>query len=640
MAPKRPLDSDESAKVGAKKPRLEGDGDGDVEMSDGLSAFIDQYEIDDEPFLDGAKAKVVDETLVPQIRLDDLDYDHGGFPDDLVYDDNGTVHSGYYNPISPSYKMPKSPVTTSRASTSEISFPASMILRVRDAVLKFPKVLIPQIMKSTPEKHEIFELFENVKRLDGGWIGVEGKLGKGGQGCARLFVKVDDQKRITKRVVIKDSWQPIELWAQEDWWEKGRLGYDPRESIMNRLLSLPTPERWERYIVEYLGHSINHIWKVSRTYMEYCDGGDLHNLMNAQIKAYRHLNPNYGSEGSGHDSPKWVDSAAGTRAPEPFIWYYLKQMAVALHRMNNIPLRRYKDNYQVVHQDIKPQNIFLTHPDPEDFPQYPICKVSTPIIHKIPQQISDHAAKIGDFGSSHVTFPLDPDNPGEYYDAVTPGYIAPEMDEDVCNKEAWELSSATNIAMSAVTLMRLENPDSINYEEKGWQEPFTHDLADLTFDYSIELRDLLEAMLSNNPASRPRPRDIIEWLYSKDVQPHWRQMATAPDCNDFELCSSSDDDDDDEDDNDNATVKAKAKKLLDVVGSAVMAGTDDDDEEEEEEEEEEDDDEDDEGGEEEEEVEEEADGTEDLDPDFNDPMAGSSGPSLSSGSPYKPPRKR
>ncbi|KAI4719568.1 hypothetical protein E4T48_04255 [Aureobasidium sp. EXF-10727] len=678
MAPKRPLDSDGSAKSGAKKPRIESDGDGDVEMADELSAFADQYEIDDEPFLVSSKEEVVDETMIPPIRLDDLDYDNGDFPDDIVYDDYGTVHSGYYNPIAPSYPMPKSSDMTSRASPSEISFPASMISRVKKAVLKFPKLLIPQIIKSTPEKHEVLELFEGVKRLDGGWIGVEGKLGKGGQGCARLFVKVDDQRRITQRVVIKDSWQPITMWTHESWWEKGRLGCDPRESIVNKLLSLPTPERWERYIVEYLAHSINHTWQVNRTYMEYCDGGDLHKLMTAQKKAYRHPNPNYASGAeSGDDSPKWIDSEAGTRVPEPFVWYYLKQMAVALHRMNNIPLRRYKGNYEVVHhyewqwvESTDSTLVFLAKPDPEDFPKYPVCK------------ISHHAAKIGDFGSSYVTFPLDPENPVGFFDAVTAGYIAPEMDETVTGREAWPLTSATNvwqIAMTAVTLMRLENPEAINYEEKGWDKEFTHTLGDLQFDYSSELTDLLEAMLSNKPASRPTPKDILEWLFDENVQPRWRTMATAPECNDPDLSSSwlhwspneknqindffddvpslpkkkktkigglpvpdssSDDDDDDDDDdeeeedNDVGLIKAKGKNLLGVV----MADSDDDDE----------DlpgaDEDDFGSEEEEEdedeVEDEVDGIEDLDPDFDDPMAGSSGPSLSSGSPYNPSRRR
>jgi hypothetical protein len=44
-----------------------------------------------------------------------------------------------------------------------------------------------------------------------------------------------------------------------------------------------------------------------------------------------------------------IEAPAGERVPEPFVWYYLKQMAIALHRMENIPLKRYRDSF-VVHQ--------------------------------------------------------------------------------------------------------------------------------------------------------------------------------------------------------------------------------------------------------------------------------------------------
>lgn len=40
---------------------------------------------------------------------------------------------------------------------------------------------------------------------------------------------------------------------------------------------------------------------------------------------------------------------AGETVPEPFIWYYLKQMAIALHRLNNIPIGNLAQRC-VVHQ--------------------------------------------------------------------------------------------------------------------------------------------------------------------------------------------------------------------------------------------------------------------------------------------------
>ncbi|KAG9553928.1 kinase-like protein, partial [Aureobasidium melanogenum] len=658
MAPKRSLEDEASAAGGVKKLRLEARHDDDDRMYD-AQPELDVPEDTDNVLAPGdTEGEEVHETETPQIVLDNLDYENGGFLDELAYDENGKFHPGYHNPTTATYTMPKT--TESAVATPAVALPLPELSpdklheRIRNALLKFskyaalpevkldklserigkalvkfPESAIPLVLASTRKKDELVDLFQNIKSLDGGWIGVEGRLGKGGQGCARLFVKVDDQNRITERIVVKDSFQKLEMWADEHWWERGRLGLDPRESIVNKLLSLPTPERWERYIVEYLGHSINHKWKTNRTYMEYCDGGDLHKLMKAQNQRYSHPNPNYDPDISG-----------GKVIPEPFAWYYLKQMAVALHRMSNIPIRQNKGDF-VVHKDIKPENIFLTGPDPREFPRYPICKV-------------------GDFGSAHVTFPTDPDNPEQWYDHITPGYIPPEMDEFVYSTIGWELSTATN------------RPDEIDYEDDDLNlgAKSMHSLDDLEQDYSIELRDLLEEMLYIDPKDRPSPQDIIEWFYKNKDK--WEDMATAPSCDDFDLYpswlhwspseefqindffekapsssrkekktkkkigglpvpGSSDEDssDDDEDDEHKGPLKGKKGGVDDhdhniLHASGVYPGDEEyEDEYGEEEEEEDEEDEGEEGGEEEE---------EEFDED--DPMAGSSGPSLTSGSEF------
>lgn len=291
MAKKRPLEDEPSAAGGAKKPRIEDRHDDDEEMYDVPLESDEPENTNDVPGPEEAEEEESHDTDLPRITLDVLDYEKGNFPDRLVYIDNGKIFPGYHNPTVPTYAMPMvsepSPLPAPLATLAAALPLPGMALgelseRLRKAVLKLPSFAIPLVLTSTPEKDEIVELFQNVKRLDGGWIGVEGRLGKGGQGCARLFVKLDDRNRITERIVVKDSFQKLETWVEENWWESGRFGIDPRESIVNKILSLPTPQRWERYIVEYLGHSINHQWKTNRTYMEYCDGGDLHKLMKAQ----------------------------------------------------------------------------------------------------------------------------------------------------------------------------------------------------------------------------------------------------------------------------------------------------------------------------------------------------------------------
>lgn len=312
MARKRPLEDEASAAEGAKKPRLETTHDDDDGMYEAQPESDVPEDTDDVLTPGDTEREEADEIETTQIILDDLDYEKSDFPSELAYDDNGTYHPGYHNPTAPIYAMPKttesSPLPEPVATPPEL--PADELVgrirnallkyskyatypdlkldklseKIRKALLKFPKSAVPMILASTRKKDEVADLFQNVKSLDGGWIGVEGRLGKGGQGCARLFVKVGAQNRIAERVVVKDSFQKLEMWADENFWERGRIGLDPRESIVNKLLSLRTPEKWERYIVEYLGHSINHQWKTNRTYMEYCEGGDLHKLMKAQNK--------------------------------------------------------------------------------------------------------------------------------------------------------------------------------------------------------------------------------------------------------------------------------------------------------------------------------------------------------------------
>lgn len=89
----------------------------------------------------------------------------------------------------------------------------------------------------------------------------------------------------------------------------------------------------------------------------------LHTIRDQELKACysRHLlspsgtdsdnTKNFGlPKGSEIDNgSKLIESLPSEVVPEAFVWYYLKQMAVTLHRMENIPLRRYMTSF-VVHQ--------------------------------------------------------------------------------------------------------------------------------------------------------------------------------------------------------------------------------------------------------------------------------------------------
>lgn len=250
------------------------------------------------------------------------------------------------------------------------------------------------------------------------------------------------------------------------------------------------------------------------------------------------------------------------------------------------------------------------------------------------------------------------------------------------------------MAMTIVTLMRLQRPDAINYEDEDLDlgVDSMHFLDDLEQEYSMELRSILEEMLYIDPKKRPSPQQILEWLYENKDK--WEDMATAPSCDDFDLhtswlhwspseefqindffedgplsspmqkkvkrmigglpvpgSSDEDDEDDDEDDEHKGSLPSVDDHHHHHIphASGVYPGDEEHEQEEEEEggddnehydeedeEDEEGDDvdddeeEEDEGGEEGGEEEEEA-------YDEDDPMAVSSGPSLTSGSEFVPP---
>ena len=53
-----------------------------------------------------------------------------------------------------------------------------------------------------------------------------------------------------------------------------------------------------------------------------------------------------------------------------------------------------------------------------------------------------------------------------------------------------------------MALMRLKNPEEINFEKLDVKEEFMDSMIDLDQDYSDELLDLLGAMLCTDPSSR------------------------------------------------------------------------------------------------------------------------------------------
>jgi hypothetical protein len=170
MAPKHARESDESAAGGAKKPRLDKDSDDDEEMYDAPPASGDSGKAADGPAPSAAEDKADDETEIPHIELEDLDYKD--LAEDLVYDNNGWIHPNYGDNLAwrptQAQAVPEEP----KREPPPKSKPKSA-----------KKSLTSEEMDEFREK--MGNLFKSVNRLHEDWIGVEGKLGSGGQGYVR-----------------------------------------------------------------------------------------------------------------------------------------------------------------------------------------------------------------------------------------------------------------------------------------------------------------------------------------------------------------------------------------------------------------------------------------------------------------------
>ncbi|KAH0155011.1 hypothetical protein KCU82_g10841, partial [Aureobasidium melanogenum] len=84
MAPKRSLEDETSAAGGAKKLRLEAKHDDDDGMYDAQPELDVPEDTDNVPAPGDTEGEEVDETETPHIVLDNLDYENGGFPDELA----------------------------------------------------------------------------------------------------------------------------------------------------------------------------------------------------------------------------------------------------------------------------------------------------------------------------------------------------------------------------------------------------------------------------------------------------------------------------------------------------------------------------------------------------------------------------
>ncbi|EME87101.1 uncharacterized protein MYCFIDRAFT_172767 [Pseudocercospora fijiensis CIRAD86] len=311
--------------------------------------------------------------------------------------------------------------------------------------------------------------------LSSSWMGPM-HLGAGMHGVASIWIKQDAAGRISDRVTVKDTNNSNPNYLNPS----GVVQPPPRHPMeavaMLRLVDLPGSSS----VVNIRNWRRKRPFETSpgyRIYMEFCSGGDLQALSSNYWP--RSLNPNF--------------------MPEPFLWAVFDSLVTAGLLMEGSHLRDAARPLwdQIIHGDMKPDNVFLGENTSGTFRGFPL-------------------AKLGDFGLATV-FPKAGLDPQDNWIAFSgPGYRAPEMakryrrgngaagtyaPESAAN--VWVRYTSLPIAHSSILH---NNPWANLWQGDEAATPhkppgFTHPL-ELT-NYSPRLRNLIMSCLEVQPIDRP-----------------------------------------------------------------------------------------------------------------------------------------
>ena len=186
--------------------------------------------------------------------------------------------------------------------------------------------------------------------------------------------------------------------------------------------------------------------------------------------------------------------------PEIAIWALLERLADAACMMQNghMPGGNLLMGWanEVVHNDLKPLNIFLGKPETDAWPSYPTFQ-------------------LGDWGSAEETFAGDPRNPEELTGWGTEGCCPPEQAE---NQKTHRLGYWSNIwAIGNLIVYAMNLPDV--YQEQAYFKSKAKTAAvvnrpaidaDADNFYTDDLKDLVGECIKDQPTERITPTELRE----------------------------------------------------------------------------------------------------------------------------------
>ncbi|KAI9713308.1 MAG: hypothetical protein M1812_006667 [Candelaria pacifica] len=253
------------------------------------------------------------------------------------------------------------------------------------------------------------------------------------------------------------------------------MGHENRQLWRNEIDILRTFKH--PYICAYIDAYIVEFPPVSCLYMEYCELGDLHDV----IDAYR-LRGLY------------------RRVPEAFVWQVFLQMVQALCYIHqglegwDAISRAATDGdatgvngwMQVIHRDIKPGNIFLQAPRSRE-------ETRNSDMYPVP--------KLGDFGlaihENHPQFRPSRQRTG------TPGWLPPEFPNFGQRGDVWALGAVMQVLCSPERSPEDSDDQLISDHEWNERECFPAGRA-----YTSELNGAVALAMEENKPKRPYAREL------------------------------------------------------------------------------------------------------------------------------------
>ncbi|KAJ7797877.1 kinase-like domain-containing protein [Mycena olivaceomarginata] len=195
------------------------------------------------------------------------------------------------------------------------------------------------------------------------------------------------------------------------------------------------------HIVRYTERYVDHEAGILYIIMEYCGGGDLSTVIKTAVRQNRSI-------------------------PEDTIWVYFMQILLALDHCHNAK----EGKVQIVHRDMKPENIFLD---------------------------GVNSVKLGDFGLSKAL-------------AGTPLYMSPELMQGAAYDSKTDIWSSGCLLYELCALKHPFHDAKTEVELRSFVRNIRNGrIPPLPRSYSPALGTVIKAMVDLNPAKRPSAAQLL-----------------------------------------------------------------------------------------------------------------------------------